>query len=120
MCRGPQSSRSRGSARSGGVRLAGTEVPVLEQAARCCCRLSWRASTRLVSVTTAVLRSSPELDARLMRPWNGESSFVFSRSHSAEGNCLRESRGGSGVLTFGSSSVTNPLGSGFVLLIRRN
>src|SRR5579872_4849830 len=75
---------------------------------------------RLVSVTTAHLRSAMPAEGRRIRPQNGDSSLVLSKSHNADGIFRTDKRGGNGVLILGKSSVTRPRGSGLVLLILRN
>src|SRR6266568_1562014 len=76
--------------------------------------------TTTVSVITAERAVLESDEARRISPQNGDVSRWLSKLHSSEGICLIDNRGGSGVSTSGSSSVTNPRGNGFVLLTRKN
>ena len=78
------------------------------------------ASTRLVSVTTAVFLSSVPVDARRMSPQNGESLSWLSMSTRAEGSCLVAIRAEGTRVISGSNSVTSPVGNGCTVLTRRN
>ena len=80
---------------------------------------AWRGLKHKTGALT-VVRSSALVEGRRIRPRNGDSSWVFSRSQRADGAFLIDRRGGKEVLIFGKSSVTRPRGSGLVLLIRRN
>src|SRR5947209_3822981 len=81
---------------------------------------SSRALTRDVSVTTARERSALVIDARLMRPKNGDASCPLSWSTIAEGILRIDRFGLIGEAILGRSSVTRPAGSGRALLMRTN
>src|SRR6185369_4084095 len=61
-----------------------------------------------VSVTTVLAFCSPLVEARRIKPKNGEDSWLFSQSQIADGILRADRLAGKDVLTSGSNSVIRP------------
>ena len=102
------------------IGLAGGDVAVREEAAAGDVKLSLIILTTEVSLTTVLAFCSSLVDARRIRPKNGDVFSLFSQSQIAEGILRAERLAGSDVPTSGSSSVIRSWGSGFAPFTRRN